>query len=228
MKHARLTALALAGAMTLSLLCACGGGKPEPTPEATVESTLAAESEAPEESVQVTETAEPEETVEATAEATAQATLTPSAIPEPTKAPETAKPTAEPTEAPAEKVPTASEVMAKVSAVAGGNAMSDVSFALEDFYNLSESDLEDYVLYMPDMSTAIEEIFVARVKDGKLDSVKSACQSRQKGMAEEAAFYATTGAYVDSYKLVTNGNWLLFCVCENAGKAVNAFNDCTK
>ncbi len=106
--------------------------------------------------------------------------------------------------------------------------MVDSSFALDAYYNITAGDLEDFVLYMPDMSANIEEIFIAKVKSGKLDAVKAACEGRQKGMAEDAAFYPDTGTYVDSYQLVVSGDWVLFCVCENPDDAVTAFNDCTK
>jgi len=237
MKYMRVSALALAGAMSLTL-AACGGGPAEsaPSPEASetpaivsaepsVEATLPAvtaePSDAPSESVDV---------VPAEPTPAGTAAVAPVATPAPTKPVqsqpvETAAPTATPE--PAAQV-TAAEVYASVSAKAGGSAMSDMSFVLEEYYSISASDLEDYVLYMPDMSTSIEEIFIARVKSGKMDSVKSACEARQKGMAEDAAFYPDTGAYVDGYQLVTNGDWVMFCVCQDPSGAVSAFNDCTK
>lgn len=226
MKQFRLTALVLAGAMTLSLLAACGGKQPDPTPEVSetpaVESAEATPTAQPEESVPATETAPAEESAPAAETAT----------PAPTKAPETAKPTEKPAEPTPEPEPevsvTAADVYAKVSAVAGGNSMSDMGFVLEEFYNLSASDLEDYAFYMPDMSTTLEEIFIAKVKSGKMDAVKAACQSRQQGLKEESDFYPTTAAYIDSYKIVTNGDWILFVVVEKPDAAVKAFNDCTK
>ena len=120
----------------------------------------------------------------------------------------------------------AADIYAKVSAVAGGNPMSDMGFVLEEFYNLSASDLEDFVFYMPDMSATTEEIFIARVKSGKLDAVKSACQSRQQGMKEDAAIYPSAAAYVESSQIVTNGDWILFVVVAEPDSAVTAFNGC--
>lgn len=137
--------------------------------------------------------------------------------------------TAAPTEggSPAADV-TAEEVMAAVSAVAGGSAMEDFSFAVSEFYGDSEDNAEEFALYMPSMSSNIEEIFIARVKSGKMDDVKAACESRQKGMAEDAALYPDTGTYVSNYKLVTEGDWILFCVCENPDRAVEAFQNSIK
>ena len=145
----------------------------------------------------------------------------------------TPEPTAEPTPDPTPEAPsaglTAADVYAKVSAVASGTAMMDSSFALDAFYpDLSEADFEDFVLYMPDASAKIEEILIGKVASGRMDAVKAACESRQQGMKEEAEFYATTGDYVDSYKLVINGDWIMFAVVANPAEAESAFHDCTK
>jgi len=221
----RFPALVLAGALTLTL-AACGG-KPAETPTPAPTDTPAI-SESAEPSVEPTESTEPAptptETVEVEPVESDAAAPTPGTVqvsPIVTPAP-SAEPTAEPSTL------TAADVYAAVSAKAGGSAMVDSSFALDAYYNITADDLEDFVLYMPDMSANIEEIFIAKVKSGKLDAVKAACESRQKGMAEDAETYPATGAYVDSYKLVTNGDWVLFCVCENPDSAVTAFNDCTK
>ena len=123
---------------------------------------------------------------------------------------------------------TAADVYGKVFAAADSTASMEASFVLEDFYALSESDLEDFVLYMPEMSTNIEEIFIAKVKSGKLDAVKAACAERQEAMAADAALYPATGAYVESYQLVTEGDWVLFCVCGDPAGAVTAFRDALK
>lgn len=215
----KLTALALSGVLSLSLLTACGPKEPTEAPAPSATPTVAP-------------TTEP--TVEPTVEPTAEPTAVPTA--EPTKAPvETPKPTEKPAEtpapAPSEKPAadlTAAGIYKAVSSSIGGNSLSDSSFVLEEFYHLSASDLEDYVLYMPDMSTSLTEVFIAKVKDGKMDSVKSACQSRQQGLAEDAEFYPDTGAYVDSYQLVTNGSWILFAVCDGAGAVASTFNSLTK
>jgi len=244
MKFHRLTALALAGTLTLSL-AACGG-KSDPTPagsEAPVESIPAVENTTtPVPAVEDTTTPDvaPEDTstpapaVEDTASPTPAPTkapaetAAPTATPKPTPAP-TVKPTPEPTPEPT-PAPAAVSASAVYDAVKGvtGVSFSDMSFALEDFYSISASDLEDYVLYMPDVSTDIQEVLVAKVKSGKLDAVKSACTARQKAMKEDAELYGSTGEYVEGYKLTTNGDWVLFYVGPSASAAVKAFNDCTK
>lgn len=161
-------------------------------------------------------------------------------IGDPTAPPDTAQPTPTPAETPAPDpvepsdtpsiaVPAASEVYAAVAKSAGETtATMDASSVLENFYDLSADDLEDYVLYIPELSANIEEIFIVRAKSGKAGTVKSACQSRLAQLQEDADMYPATGAYVASYQLVTEGDWVLFCVCPDASGAVKAFKDCVK
>lgn len=127
-----------------------------------------------------------------------------------------------------DKSPTAAEVYTAVSAAAGGtSATTNLTDSLDSFYDIQTSDLEDYVLYIPAISTTLEEIFVARVKPGKMDAVKSACQGRLQSLQEDAEIYPDTGAYVAEAKLVTNGNWVMLCVVPNASGAVDAFQSNT-
>lgn len=174
----------------------------------------------------------PDPGVEATAKPTPTAQVTPAQTqkPEPTPVPqETEKP--QETEAPQETPEvslTAQSVYEKVAAAGGISGFVDTSFALDAYYSLTGDELSDYVLYMPDMSTDIQEVFVARVASGKLETVKGACQSRQQGLKEQAEFYTGTGHYIDSYQLLTQGDWVLFYVGPGAESAANAFTGCTK
>lgn len=233
MKNTRLPALVLTGAMLLSL-AACGGksaGTPAPsvpaaedtaTPVPAVEDTTTP-APAPEDTTKPVE-AEP---VESGAPSTAP-TPKPDHKPVQSHPVETAPaPTPAPSAEP-ETALTAADVYAAVSAKAGGSAMIDASFLLTEYYNVSEDDLEDYAFYMPDMSANIEEIFIAKVKSGRMDAVKAACEGRQKGMAEDAETYPATGTYVSGYQLVTSGDWILFCVCENASAAADTFRNTVK
>lgn len=136
-------------------------------------------------------------------------------------------PSEAPSEAPAKRV-SAAEVYAAVSAAAGVS-YDDVSAHIDAYYTtLDTGDLADYVFYQPAMSAQIEEIFIARVNSGKLDAVKAACRDRQAAMAEDAAFYVDSGAYVDSYQLVSEGDWVLYCVCADASGAADAFKSAVK
>lgn len=205
-------ALVLTGAVLLSL-AACGG-KPAESPTPAPSAPAA------------TDTPAPAPTPEATPTQAPQVSAVPSEEPVQSQPVQTPEP--EPENTPAASALTAQDVYAAVYAAAGGNSTMDASAYMDAFYNLTADDLADHALYMPEMSVNIEEIFIARAKDGKLDAVKAACELRQKGMAEDAEFYPATGAYVADYQLVTNGDWVMFCVCENYNDAVTAFNDAVK
>lgn len=244
----RLLALALAGALALAL-CACGagnaGGEPtaQPTaaetpPEVEHETLPTAPADAPS-SEQVTGPMLPTSTPAPTPEAVVDPTAPPSqALTSQTPASQAPASQAPDSQAPASEVPpqneaaTAAPSAAAVSAAvsrAGGVSYDDASAYIDAFYTtLNTADLADYAFSMPPMSTQLEELFVARVKSGRMDAVKAACRDRQAALAEDAAFYGTTGAYVDGYQLLSQGDWLLFYVGPNAGAAVGAFQNAVK
>ncbi len=233
----RLLALGLALCLTAALT-ACGGGE-EPTPTGDVPAESLEPSATP--SVEPDAPAVEHETLPTGPAGEPSDTPEPSATPAPSAAPSEGQvashpivtptpsetPSEEPSEAPAKSV-TAADVYAAVSQAASVS-YDDASAYIDAYYTtLSTSDLADYVLYQPAMSAQIEEIFIAKVNSGKLDAVKAACRDRQAAMAEDAAFYVDTGAYVDSYQLVSEGDWVLFCVCAKAGDAATAFKDAVK
>ncbi len=233
----RLTALALAGVLVFAL-SACGGDSGDATPTPSAPESLSPsptpdESAAP--SLEASPSAEVEESLEPTGapesetpapSATSAPSLEPAAGPSDGTVQSHPIETPAPSETPAKAV-TAADVYAAVSAAAGVS-YDDTSAYIENFYTtLDTAALSDYVLYMPAMSSQLEEIFLAKVT-GDMEAVKSACLDRQAAMAEEAEFYGTTGAYVDAYQLVTEGDWVLFCVGEKAADAVSAFQDAVK
>lgn len=165
--------------------------------------------------------------------------VTSAPIGDPTAPPDTAQPTPTPAETPAPDpaepsdtpsiANSAANVYAAVSKSAGDTtATMDASSVMENFYDLSADDLEDYVLYIPELSANIEEIFIARAKSGKAGTVKSACESRLAQLQEDADMYPATGAYVADYKLVAEGDWVIFCVCPDSAGAVKAFQSAVK
>lgn len=223
----RITALVLATALVLGL-AACGAPAPQESAPAPTEeaATPTPATPTPEVTAQPAESAAPSQapSTEPTAEPTAPAIGDPTAPPaeEPSAEPE-------PTDTPSIAVPAASTVYDAVVKAAGETAATmDASAVLENFYNLSASDLEDFAFYMPELSTYTEELFIARAKEGKLDSVKAACQSRLDGMKEDGAFYPATALYLDGAQIVTQGDWIMLCVCPDAAGAVKAFQDAVK
>lgn len=244
MKHRALLTLAAAGALLLTL-SACSPKEPEatptpdPLPTGSMNVIVTTPEAQPTESTNVIVTSpepDPTESVNVIAPEETENPVKPLESQGPVQVPPietlTPAPTAEPTPEPTPEAPaaglTAADAYAKVSAVAGGNAMSDMGFVLEEFYNLSTDDLEDFVFYMPEMSATNEEIFIAKVKSGKMDAVKGACESRHQGLKEEGAMYPVAAEYVENARIVTNGDWIMFAVVANPAEAESAFNDYTK
>lgn len=148
--------------------------------------------------------------------------------PQPTPTPaETPEPTPEPSDTPS-IANSAANVYAAVSAVTGSGNLTDMSEVMDQFYNISTGDLEDFVFYMPAMNATIEEIFIGRAKPGKVDAVKAACQSRLDGLKEDGEFYPDTGVYLDGAKLEVSGDWVILAVCDKPDDAVKAFQNAVK
>lgn len=225
MKHIRIPALALTGALSLSLLLAACGGKadPTPTPELT-ESPAVTESVTPTETPEVSELPEDAETPDIDAP-----------VSTPTAPAETAKPSqkpSEPTQAPSE----APSGESKVQAVWTGISAKDLpgfmdldGETLSALYGISVDDLMEYVGKVPMVSVQATEFFIAQVKEGKMDTVKAGIAKRQADLVEQWKQYLPAQLeLVENYKLVTNGNYVMFAVTEYADDVVSIFNDCTK
>ena len=100
--------------------------------------------------------------------------------------------------------------------------------ALDFLYGIDAADLESYVARFPLMNVHATEFFMAKVKDGKMDDIKSALKDRQATLEQQWSQYLPDQyALVKDYKLVVNGNYILFCVCEDADTGVDLFNDAT-
>lgn len=232
MKH-RLPSLALAGVLSLSLLAGCGG-KPaaSPAPEASTPVTSETPAPAPTESLLPSETPAPESTPSAEPESS------PSAAP-------SQKPSAKPTEKPSAKpspAPTVKPTTPPASSAVVDDIWNDISSAVElpnlsdvdaetlqMVYGISADDLTDYVCKMPLMNVIATEYFIAEVKEGKMDAVKSALVSRQADLDQQWKQYLPEQyELVKNYKLVTNGNYILFVIGEHAADAVTTFDSYTK
>ena len=208
MNH-RFLALALAGTLTLGMLTACGGGNDgiSETPN-TVTTPPVAESvmPSPEDSAPVTE-----ESPDALPESSAPVEESTEPSAEPSAQP-TAKPTTKPTATPK---PT------------NKPTMDDAT--LSAMYGINASDLEEYVCMMPLMGVHSTEFFIAKVKDGKMDTVKAGIAKRQADLdAQWSQYLPEQYELVKNYKLVTNGNYVLFAISEYADDAVTIFNSYTK
>ena len=242
MNH-RFIALALAGTLTFGLLTACGGGN-TPAPESSAPVVENSSSPPPESSAPVTEspdalpeTSAPveesaEPSAEPSAQPTAKPTTKPTATPKPTAKPTaTPKPTVKPTPTPESKPETnvVQSVWNDISKLSLPNltAMDDATLAA--MYGINASDLEEYICMMPLMGVHSTEFFIAEVKDGKMDTVKAGIAKRQADLdAQWSQYLPDQHELVKNYKLVTNGNYVLFAISEYASDAVTIFNSYTK
>lgn len=235
----RFASIALAGALSLSLLSGCGGdpsssNAPSPSLPGISESLTPSASPRPEPSPSATPGQEPSATLEPSAEPSTAPSTKPSSAP-------TAKPTAKPTQKPAPTpAPTAKPTPAPtVSAIQsvwdeiGKNDLPSLTDLNGDtllaVYGISSSDLESYICKMPLVNVSATEFFLAEVKSGKMDTIKKAIESRQDDLETQWGQYLPDQLeLVQNYKLVTNGNYILFAVSEYADSAVTAFNSYTK
>ena len=234
----RILALALAGALSLSMLTACGG-QADPAPETTapaVESPSAGpetETPAPESSAPVAETPEAPESETPSEEPSDAPSTAPSAKPssKPSQPPASSAPSTQPTPTP-EPEPQVDVVQSVWNEIAKLDipALSDVDAeTLSALYGISADDLVSYVCKMPAISVQATEFFIAEVKDGKMDAVKAAVEKRQADLVQQWSQYLPEQLeLVENYQLVTSGNYILFAISEQADAAVTAFNTYTK
>lgn len=230
----KLLALALSGALTLSLLAACGSpdaegsAPPASTPPAT-ESLTPSPSPSPEatpsETPEPTESPEPSETPEPTESAQPSESQKPSESPAPSESQQPSE-----TPAPSES-PSASVVQSIWNQVSGLERpeMMDLDAALlSDLYGIDPADLVEFVAKMPLVSANINEFLIAQCAPGRVDAVKAACESRLATLQSSASQYPETAELLENYKLVTSGDYILFCIDGNADAMVEAFNTYAK
>lgn len=233
----RFLALALAGTLSLSLLAGCGSSK-EPAPESSapvVESPSASPEASPspvlptDSPAALPETTPPAEETPSQAPSAAPSAKpsAPAATPKPTQ-----KPTSTPTPEPVEPEPQVDAVQSTWNDISKLDipSLTDLDDAtLTALYGIDPADLDSYLCKMPMVNVQATEFFIAKVKDGKMDTVKAAVEKRQDDLeAQWSQYLPEQLELVQNYKLVTNGNYILFAVSEYAGEAVTAFNTYTK
>lgn len=241
MNH-RISSLALAGVLTLGLLTSCGVSQPpasSPAPESSAPLVSLSPSPAPTDEgsgVQPSDTPVSGGAADVPAETPAPEATQPAATPnsQGSSAP-TAKPSAKPSVTPTSK-PTPAPAVSVVESIwtdISKNelpALTDLDAdLLSSIYGIDAGDLEEYICKMPLMNVQATEFFIAKVKDGKMDTVKKALQAHQADLEEQWSQYLPAQLeLVQNYKLVTSGSYVLFAVTEYADSAVTAFNTYTK
>ena len=107
--------------------------------------------------------------------------------------------------------------------------MMDLDAALlSDLYGIDPADLVEFVAKMPLVSANINEFLIAQCAPGRVDAVKAACESRLATLQSSASQYPETAELLENYKLVTSGDYILFCIDGNADAMVEAFNTYAK
>ena len=149
----------------------------------------------------------------------------PSAPPQQPQAPQQTPPASQ------SKQPAISEVATAVEQAMGlqTEMMQFTSEDLSALYGLSSAAVEGFVGKMPMMNVQATEYLVVKAAPGQVDTVKAGMQKRQADLDTTWKQYLPEQyALVQNYKLVANGEYVLFAVGENAQAAVNAFNNLTK
>ena len=232
-------ALALSGALTLSLLAACGSPDAEgttppvstpPAAESLTPTPTPSPEVTPSETPEPTESAQPSETPEPSESTQPNESQKPSESPKPS---ETQKPSESPkpseSQQPSES-PSASVVQSIWNEVADLDRpdMMDMDAALlSDLYGIESSDLVEFIGKMPLMSAHVNEFLIAQCAPGRVDAVKAACEARLETL-KAGNMYPETLTLLENYKLVTSGDYILFCIDEHADAMVEAFNTYAK
>jgi hypothetical protein len=221
MKKFRFPALALAGALTLSLLlAACGSSDAQstPTPEVTDTPDVVETVEA---SVEPTDSALPKETPAEESKAPSQSAPAQSA------APSASTTTQAPSQAPAASSVSVESIWDSISSAMELPAFMDMDAdILSALYGIDESDLVEYVGKIPMMNVQATEFFIAKVQSGKMDAVKAGIAQRQADLVTQWESYLPEQLeLVKNYKLVTSGDYILFAISETADQAVSIFTE---
>ena len=95
---------------------------------------------------------------------------------------------------------------------------------LQSFYGLSPDDLTSYAWEFAAINVRADEFFVAQVKEGRMDAVRSAVEKRQADL--ESTWKQYLPEVYDTVKqsrTVEKGDFILYVVSPQADEAVAAF-----
>lgn len=164
--------------------------------------------------------------------------VTPDVTPETTPAP---TPTPDPTPAPAPEATTTPEAekeeITTSVAVDVSALLDEVSNSITaerpmlgrpdeqmvaDMYGIDQTLVRQIAVEIPMMTGQADETVILEAIDGKVDEVKALLISRQEILLASA--YPSLVDFITNYKLVTNGNYVIFAIGEHADTYVSAFN----
>lgn len=97
---------------------------------------------------------------------------------------------------------------------------------MAEFYHLDAALLEDYVANMPLMIVRSDELTILKVKDvADVDTVKASLEERAAdAMRSFESYLIDQYEKAENYKLVTQGNYILFVIADDADAVVKTFN----
>ena len=210
MKKIRISALALALTMSVSLLSACGG---QDKPAASTPDVSASSVSTPAPEVSTPEAPAPE----------APAPEAP--------APETPAPEAPAPEAPAVSGVDLNAFVMELANQYGENFAANanvVEFGMHnDLYpGVSDIATEQLVIYQPMMGAVVCEIALAQVtNDADVDAMKAVFQSRIDAQVNGGAWYPESiEGWENNSRIVSNGNYVMMIAWSFCDEAVDAFN----
>lgn len=100
---------------------------------------------------------------------------------------------------------------------------------LLNLYGISSELLDNYVAKVPLMNVHATEIFIAKVKDNKIDEVREGISKHKADLEDTWSRYLPAQyELVKNSKIVENGNYILFVVSEKADDIVKIFEDSFK
>lgn len=98
---------------------------------------------------------------------------------------------------------------------------------VQDLYHMDPALLEDYMIKLPMMNIKTNEIAILKVKDAAdLKAVQAAVEQRAADVQKQFEQYLPDQyENAKNYKLIIEGNTILFVISESADELVAAFNE---
>ncbi len=98
---------------------------------------------------------------------------------------------------------------------------------VKDWYHLDPALLEEYTIRIPMMNVKTNELAVLKVKDAAdLPVVQAAIEQRAADVQKQFETYLPDQyENAKNYKLITEGNYILFVISESADELVAVFNE---
>lgn len=105
-------------------------------------------------------------------------------------------------------------------------SLVDMSTELSTKYYMNSDLFNSYTVRMPMMMVHSDEVSVFEVKDGKMEEAKEGIMKRYDDIiATWSQYLPAQYEKAQNYRLVSNGNYLVFTIAEDSDAVVSTFND---